>query len=350
MKMKLGNEYLDYAVEQIVNLCRIPSPTGFTGEVQQYLVRELERMGYRPEVTHKGSVLVDLGGEGDALALAAHVDTLGAMVRAVKANGRLRLTKIGGYPENNIEGENCTIHTRSGKTFSGTIQLTEPSIHVSENTGTLKRDDSTVEVIVDEKVEKREDTLALGIRTGDFISFDPRTVVTSSGFIKSRHLDDKASAGILMALARLVRDGKIKLARKVWLVFTTYEEVGHGGAAGIPEGIVEMISIDMGAVGDDLETNEYKVSICAKDSGGPYDYQVTTRLINLAEKHKLNYAVDIYPRYGSDVNATLSAGYDIRHGLIGPGVYASHGYERTHRDGIENTLKLLAGYVSSVQV
>lgn len=343
--MQIEKEYLDYAVEQIVNLCRIPSPAGFTEGVQQYLVLELGRLGYQPEVTRKGSVVVKLGGEGDALALVAHVDTLGAMVRAVKENGRLRMTKIGVYPENNIEGENCTIHTRSEKTFSGTIQLTEPSVHISENTGTLKRDDSTVEVVVDEKVEKREDTLALGIRAGDFISFDSRTVVTASGFIKSRHLDDKASAGILMALARLVRDEKIRLARKVWLVFTTYEEVGHGGACGIPEEIVEMISVDMGAIGDDLETNEYKVSICAKDSEGPYDYRVTTRLINLAEEHHLNYAVDIYPRYSSDVSVALKAGYNIRHGLIGPGVFASHGYERTHRDGVENTLRLLAEYV-----
>ncbi len=347
LKMVIDNAYLDYAVEQIVKLCRIPSPSGYTGEIAEYLIAELSAMGFKPVLTNKGSVVVDLGGGKDGLALAAHMDTLGAMVRSIKSNGRLRITKIGGYTEDSVEGENCLVHTRKGKVFSGTIQITEPSVHVYENTGTLKREDATIEVVLDEKVESKEDTCALGIRAGDFISFDARTVLTDSGFIKSRHLDDKAGVGILLALAKLVRDGKITPTRKVWLVFTAYEEVGHGGAAGIPEDITEMISVDMGAVGDDLETNEYKVSICAKDSNGPYDYSVTTRLINIAEEQKLNFAVDIYPRYGSDAGVALRAGYDIKHGLIGPGVYASHGYERTHREGIFNTLKLLAGYISS---
>lgn len=343
--MIIESSYTEYAIEQIVNLCKIPSPSGFTKQAVEYLVKEFEGMGYRPVTTKKDSVRVDIGGEGEPLVLAAHVDTLGAMVRAIKDNGRLRITKIGGYPENNVETENCSIHTRTGKVYSGTVQLTKPSTHVYEDVGDVKRNDSTMEVVLDEKVKSKEEVRKLEIRTGDFITFDPRTVVTNSGFIKSRHLDDKASAGILIALARFVKEKDIKLSRKVTLLFTTYEEVGHGGSSGIPQDTVEMISVDMGAVGDDLETTEYKVSICAKDSQGPYDYDVTTRLINLAESLGLNYAVDIYPRYGSDVDSTLRAGYDLRHGLIGPGVYASHGYERTHREGIENTFKLLAAYI-----
>lgn len=338
-------DYTKYSVQQIVNLCRIPSPSGFTVKVREYLLKELASMGFDPYVTNKGSVLACLGGEGDHLVLAAHVDTLGAMVRAIKSNGRIRFTKIGGYPENNIENENVTIHTRDGKEYSGTVYINGPAAHVYRDSGSSKRDDSTMEIVLDEIVKSQKDTLKLGISTGDFISLDSRTIHTPSGFIKSRHLDDKASAGILLGLARMVKDGKITLKRKVTILFTTYEEVGHGAASGIPEDTLEMISVDMGAVGDDLETDEYKVSICAKDSGGPYDYDVTTELIRLAKAHKLNYAVDIYPFYGSDVEGALSAGYDIKHGLIGPGVFASHGYERTHTKGVDNTLKLLKAYV-----
>jgi len=202
-----------------------------------------------------------------------------------------------------------------------------------------------MEIVLDEIVKSKQDTQNLGISAGDFVTLDSRTVVTPSGFIKSRHLDDKASAGIMLALAKMVADGKLAPGRKVTLLFTTYEEVGHGASSGVPAGTKEMISVDMGAVGEDLETDEYKVSICAKDSGGPYDYDVTSALIQTAKEHKLDYAVDIYPFYGSDVEGTLRAGYDIKHGLIGPGVFASHGYERTHSKGVANTLLLLQHYV-----
>ncbi len=236
------------------------------------------------------------------------------------------------------------MHTRDGKEFEGTFKHIDPAVHVNKNLGKEERTDKNVELILDERVSNKEDVEKLGISTGDFVSIDPKTVVTKKGFIKSRHLDDKASAGVLITLAKYIKDNDINLKRKLYLIFTTYEEVGHGGSC-IPDDVVEMISVDMGAVGDDLQTDEYKVSICAKDSGGPYDYDVTTKLINIAKKEKLNYAVDIYPAYGSDVEATLRAGYEIKHGLIGPGVSASHGYERTHREGIENTLKLLIKYI-----
>ena len=343
--MKIGKSHVTHAIDAIVRLCAIPSPSGFTAEATAHLDATFRAMGHEPVITRKGSVLVDLGGTGDALVLAAHVDTLGGMVRAVKSNGRLRMTKIGGFSEHTVEAENCTVFTRDGRRYSGTLQLNQPSAQVSEDVRNAKRDDTTMEVVLDEKVSKPEDVEKLGIRAGDFIAFDPRTVVTPSGFLKSRHLDDKASAGILIALAKWVKEKGVAPARRTWLLFTTYEEVGHGGASGLPADLMEMISVDMGAVGDDLETDEHTVSICAKDSRGPYDYEVTSRLIRLAEKKKLGFAVDIYPSYGSDVDVALSAGYDIAHGLIGPGVYASHGYERTHRDGVENTLRLLAAYI-----
>ena len=339
-------KYVDYAVEQIINLCNTPSPSGFTKKVESYLIEEFNKMGYKPYSTNKGSVVVDLGGEGNGLLLAAHVDTLGAMVRAIKNNGRLRITKIGSYPENYIETENCTIHTRTGKEYSGTIQLENPAVHVHKDISGIIRDDSNIEVVIDEKVKSREEVLELEISAGDFVTFDSRTVYTESGFIKSRHLDDKASSGILIALAKYLKENNIKLNRKTYLMFTTYEEVGHGASTAIPEGVKEFISVDMGAVGDDLETDEFKVSICAKDSRGPYDYDINNKLIALAKDKKLNYAVDIYPYYGSDADAALAAGYDLKHGLIGPGKASSHGYERAHLEGIENTFILLKEYIN----
>ncbi len=338
-------KYTDFAVKQIVNLCNIPSPSGYTQKATEYLMKIFKDLGFTPLYTRKKAVLVTLGGEGDHLILAAHVDTLGAMVRSIKGNGRIRHTKIGGFPENNIENENIIVHTRDGKEYEGTAYLVHPAVHVYSDVGSMTRNDETVEIILDEKVSSKKDVEKLGIKVGDFISFDPRTKVTKSGFIKSRHLDDKASAGLLIALAKMVADKEITLSRKVSLLFTTYEEVGHGGSAGIPQDTTDMISVDMGAVGDDLTTDEYKVSICVKDSGGPYDFDLTNDLIKIAETMKLNHALDIYPRYGSDVEATLHAGYDIRHALIGPGVFASHGYERTHKSGVENTLKLLVEYI-----
>lgn len=336
---------LNYAAEQIIKLCKIPSPTGYTMKVTAYLEKTLKEMGFEPQYSHKGSIYANLGGEGDPLVLAAHVDTLGLMVRAIKGNGRLRFTKLGGYPANNIENENVIIHTRGGKEYTGTVYLNGPAVHVYSDAGTRARDDENMEIVIDEIVKDQKDVQNLGISAGDFVSLDARSILTDSGFIKSRHLDDKASAGILLALAKEVSENQLQPKRKVSILFTTYEEVGHGAASGFPADTVEMLSVDMGAVGDDLSTDEYKVSICAKDSGGPYDWDVTNSLVNLAKELKLDYAVDIYPFYGSDVGAALRAGHDIKHGLIGPGVFASHGYERTHLKAVENTLKLLRGYI-----
>lgn len=338
-------EYTNHAINKILELCRIPSPTGFTHNICKHIAEELSKMGFEPKFSRKGSVSACLGGEGEHLVLAAHVDTLGLMVRSIKSNGCLRFTLLGGYPANNIEQENVTVHTRDGRTYTGTVYLNEPAVHVNHDSGGTKRNDESMEIVLDEIVKTRDETLALGISGGDFVSLDPRCILTPSGFIKSRHLDDKASAGILLALAKEIADKKLSPKRKISILFTTYEEVGHGASSGFADDTVEMISVDMGAIGDDLQTDEYKVSICAKDSGGPYNYEVTTALINLAKELKLDYAVDIYPFYGSDVEAALRAGYDIKHALIGPGVFASHGYERTHTKAVENTLKLLRGYI-----
>lgn len=343
--MNMDQEPVDVAVAHALELCAIPSPTGFTKAAEAYLEKALGSAGFTPTRTKKGSIYAALGGSGRPLVLAAHVDTLGAAVRSVKANGRLRYSKIGGYPDLNLVGQTCLVHTRDGRTFSGTFQPVDASSHVNGKLKELKPDDENMEVLLDERARSREETLALGLSPGDIISIDARPVLTPSGFLKSRHLDDKASAGILLALAELVGTGKLRPGRELFLLFTTYEEVGHGGAV-VPASVEEFISVDMGAVGDDLGCDEYKVSICAKDSNGPYDWDTTNALRAAAINAGCDFAVDIYPSYGSDAEAALFSGHDVRHGLVGPGVYASHGYERTHRDALANTLALLAEYIS----
>ena len=334
---------LTYICDQLKALTAIPSPTGFTKQATNYLVETLTAMGLSPEVSNKGNVLVCLGGEGNPLVLASHVDTLGAMVRAIKDNGRLRPTTLGGHQWRTADGENCTVHTRDGRTYTGVVLNTEPSAHVADEK--VEQVEKNMEVLLDENVGTADETRALGIQNGDIIAMDPRTTVTPSGYIKSRFLDDKLSASILLGLARAAAVGEVSLARKVSLLFTVYEEVGHGGSF-VPADTRDMISVDMGCVGADLACTEREVSICAKDSGGPYNYDLVSELAGIAAELELGYAIDVYPHYGSDVEATLTAGYDIRHGLVGPGVYASHNYERSHTDGVRNTYELLRAYVA----
>jgi len=339
--------YAQYAAEKAVELLAIDSPSGFTKAAAEWVKREFSALGYKAELTVKGGVLVDLGGENaeDGLLLEAHTDTLGAMVAEVKDDGRLRVTNLGGMRAENAEAENVRVYTRDGKVIEGTLQLINASVHVNDDYGSTKRNFDTTEVVLDEDVKSGEDTRALGIEVGDIVCFDPRTRITESGYIKSRFLDDKLSVGILLGFAKWLKDGGKTLPRRTWIHVTVYEEVGHGGAASVPAGVTEAISVDMGCVGEGLSCTERQVSICAKDSGGPYSYEVVGKLIAAAKKENADYAVDVYPHYGSDVEATLSGGVDLRHGLIGAGVYASHGYERSHMDGVWSTLKVLKGYL-----
>lgn len=336
-------------VRRAVELLAIDSPSGYTRQAAEHVMGAYEAMGLRPEMTRKGGVMVCLNPEApaeDGLLLEAHLDTLGAMVSEISGSGRLHLTSLGGMQPNNGEAENVRIVTRSGKVYTGTFQLKNASTHVNGEYASTKREYKTMEVVIDEEVSSREDVEKLGIMTGDVVCFDPRTVVTPSGYIKSRFLDDKLSAAILLELAAQVAAGEIKPKRRVWEHITVFEEVGHGGSASVPEGVAEALSVDMGCVGDGLSCDERQVSICAKDSGGPYHYEVVSALIEAARRGGADFAVDVYPYYGSDVEATLRAGYDLRHGLIGPGVYASHGYERSHRKGVCNTLLLLDAYLA----
>ena len=344
----------DYMVEQAVKVLSIDSPTGFTARAAEYVMGEYRRLGYDPVLTTKGGILVCVNeGNGQAsgkpeeapILLQAHMDTLGGMVCSINEKGRLALSPLGGMNPNNGEAENCRVYTRSGKVYTGTFQMKNASIHVNGSYNTTARSYDVMEVVLDELVESKADALALGILPGDIVAFDPRTVVTESGFIKSRFLDDKLSVGILLGYARHLKESEARPARKIYQHITVFEEVGHGGAGSVPADVTEILAVDMGCVGDGLDCKETQVSICAKDSGGPYHYDVVTGLVNAAQKADLDFAVDVYPHYGSDAEAALRAGYDCRHGLIGSGVYASHGYERSHKKGVENTLGLLISYL-----
>ena len=339
--------YAEYAWEQTAALLAIDSPSGFTANAAHWVRDAFAKLGFDAQITTKGGVLVDLGGTDgtDGLMLAAHTDTLGAMVAQIKPDGRLRVTALGGMNACNAEAENVRVYTRDGKVLDGTLQLCNASVHVNGDYSSAKRSFDTTEIVLDEAVASEADAKKLGIQVGDIVCFDPRTRRTASGYLKSRFLDDKLSVGILLGFAKYLSDNKIAPNRRVWIHITVYEEVGHGGSGSVPAGITEAISVDMGCVGEGLSCTERECSICVKDSGGPYSYEVVGKLIDAAKREDAAYALDVYPYYGSDVEATLRAGFDIRHGLIGAGVYASHGYERSHMDGVYNTLKVLKGYL-----
>lgn len=343
----MSKDYVDYMVEETRKILAIDSPSGYTREVADYVMEEYKKLGYEPQLTVKGGILVAIGGRDkeNAVQLEAHIDTLGAMVAEIKSNGRLRVTAVGGMNANNAEAENCKVITRFNGSYEGTLQLINASIHVNDEYDGIKRSYDSVEVILDENVKTKEDTEKLGIMTGDFVCFDPRTTVTKSGYIKSRFLDDKLSVGILLGYAKYLKEEHATPERMIYQHITVFEEVGHGGAASIPEGVTEVISVDMGCVGEGLACDETQVSICAKDSHGPYHYDVVSGLIKAAKENNIDFAVDVYPHYGSDADVALTAGYDVRHGLIGAGVYASHGYERSHVDGVKNTFGLLKAYL-----
>ena len=341
---------MQQAIDYLKKLTSIASPTGFTREVSDYLVEEVERLGYTAIRTNKGGVNVVVKGKNDNKhrVVTAHVDTLGAMVRGVKADGRLKMSKIGGYPWNMIEGENCLVHVAStGETVSGTILIHQTSTHVYRDAGTAERTEDNMEVRLDAKVRNEKETRDLGIDVGDFISFDPRTIITETGFIKSRFLDDKVSAAILLDLLRKYKEENIQLPHTTHFMFSVFEEVGHGANSNLPKEAVEYLAVDMGAMGDDQQTDEYTVSICVKDASGPYNYEFRNHLVQLAKENGIQYKLDIYPYYGSDASAAMRAGAEVKHALLGAGIESSHSYERTHIDSVEETYKMVNVYLQS---
>ena len=337
----------DYVLNTAKRILEFDSPTGFCFDIMEEIKKIATGFGYEFSTTRKGCGVITVKGESNerVIGLAAHVDTLGAMVRSITSSGTLKFTLLGGPIPATMDSEYCKIRTRDGKIYTGTFLSTSPAVHVYPDSKDKKRDTENMEVRIDEKVLSKKDVEDLGICPGDFIFLDTKTTITESGFIKSRFIDDKGSVAALMGLLELLNREKITPKYTIKLFISVYEEVGHG-ASYIPQDITEMIAVDMGCIGDDLSCTEYDVSICAKDSGGPYDYNMVTSLINLAKDNNIKYAVDIYPMYGSDVGAALRGGNDIRGALIGTGVHASHGMERTHYEGLENTIKLLLAYIS----
>ncbi|MGV3010796.1 M42 family metallopeptidase [Streptococcus thoraltensis] len=340
-------------VDYITRLTNIPSPTGFTKTIMNYMTSELQSFGYEPVRTHKGGIMVSVKGKDDDKhrVVTAHLDTLGAMVRAIKPDGRLKMDLVGGFVYNAIEGENCTVHiAKNGKEISGTILMHQTSVHVYKDAGTAERNQANMEVRLDEKVTSAEETRALGIEVGDFISFDPRVVVTPNGFIKSRHLDDKVSAAILLELLKTYQEEGIELPYTTHFYFSAFEEVGHGANSSLPPQTVEYLAVDMGAMGDDQATDEYTVSICVKDASGPYHYELRQHMVALCEDQHIPYKLDIYPYYGSDASAAVRAGAEVKHALLGAGIESSHSYERTHIDSVEATERLVDAYLQSEMI
>lgn len=344
-RRRLTMATIDYIINTIEKLVNIPSPSGFTKEVMEFVKAEAEGFGYASEFSQKGGLIIAVKGKiEETLGLSAHVDTLGAMVRSIDSDGNLKLALVGGYTLHSIEGSYCKIHTRDNRTYTGTILIKSSSVHSYDDAKTLERTDRNMLIRIDEIVKNKEDVLALGINSGDYVSFDAQFKYTEKEFIKSRHLDDKASVAVLLGMLKDMSDNKLIPKSCLKILISNYEEVGFG-ASWVPTEIKELLAIDMGAIGDDLNGNEYAVSICAKDSHGPYDYDMTNRLIALAKENELDYVVDIFPHYGSDVTAALAGGNNIRGALIGQGIHASHGMERTHKSALVNTLQLVEAFV-----
>jgi putative aminopeptidase FrvX len=346
--MSLPSVDQDYLIGFLSGLIEIPSPTGYAQRAIAYTQQALSAYPLlNLTQTRKGALVVEWPGQHtDApRALTAHTDTLGAMVKEIKSNGRLKLTKIGGFAWNTVEGEGCTVFPRQGETIRGSLLLTKASGHVhGGQVNELKREDDNMEVRLDARTTSREETEGLGIRVGDFVAFDPRLELTN-GFVRSRHLDDKACVACLVSAVKALQDARMQPQQTTYLHISNYEEVGHGAAAGIPPQVVELVAVDMAAVGEGQTSDEFHATLCLKDSGGPYHHDLSQRLRLLAEAQDIPHKVDIYPYYGSDGEAFWRAGGDVAVALIGPGVDASHNYERTHIDALLATTRWIVAYL-----
>ncbi len=342
---------ISYITDSLMDLVNIPSPSGNTKKIIQWISIQLDQLQVSYTIANKGLLLATIPGKNNEQhrLLTAHVDTLGAMVKELNEDGTLRITNIGGFRWNSVEGEYCLIDSET-ETFTGTILTTQPSVHVYKDSGKLERSEENMVVRLDEKVTSKEELEKLGIEVGDFVSFDPRAVITKKGFVKSRHLDDKASVAILLGIIKTIKDQQMELPYTTHFLISNNEEIGYGGNSNIPDQTVEFLAVDMGAIGVGQATDEYTVSICAKDSSGPYHLGFRRKLVQLAKENGIGYKVDIYPYYGSDASAALRAGADIIHGLIGPGIDASHSNERTHITSLEETAKLVYAYITSEEL
>lgn len=337
-----------YLMEFLSGLLLTPSPTGYAHKAVRYTENALAEFPFLELYrTRKGALVAKWPVSGDRapVALTAHVDTLGAMVKEVKSNGRLKMTAIGGFAWNTVEGEGCTVFTANDKHYRGSILLTAASGHVyGKDVNELKRENETMEVRLDAPTESASDTRDLGINVGDFIAFDPRLEIVN-GFVRSRHLDDKACVACILAAIKSMVEAGLAPTRTTYFLFSNYEEVGHGAAAGIPAEVEELLAVDMAAVGEGQNSDEYHVTLCVKDTGGPYHHEFSQRLRQIADQYEISHRVDIYPYYGSDGEAFWRAGGDVAVALIGPGVDASHNYERTHMQALIGTTQWIIAYM-----
>lgn len=341
---------LDSSVEFLVGLLNTPSPTGYSLEAIRYVRAAFERLNIPDLTLHettKGALVAQWRGASSSAprGVTGHVDTLGLMVKDIKGSGRLKMTQLGGFMWQAVEFEGVTIRTHEDRRYRGTVLPSNPSTHVNKTIRTQVRDEDTMEVRIDARTFSAADTRALGIEVGDFIFLDPRVEVTDTGFIRSRHLDDKSGVAVIYGAMQALRDAGLAPAQDTTILIANYEEVGHGGAAGFPDGLAELLAIDMAALGDGQNSTEYDVTICVKDGSGPYHFQMNNKLRRIAGQHGIRYKTDIYPFYSSDGSAYWRAGGTARVGLIGPGVEASHAYERMHKDSLTHSIHLLARYL-----
>lgn len=335
-----------YLLEALRRLVEAPSPTGFTGAASAEIERMAGELGYKAGRRANGALVVTVPGPGDGCAaVAAHFDTLGLMVRGINADGTLAFTSIGGNILPTLDGEYCRVHSASGRVYTGTVLSAAASLHVFPEAKTAPREEGNMLIRIDERVRSREEAAALGIETGDFVSIEPKFCLTASGYVKSRHLDDKAGTACLLAALKLLAESGRVPSRTVKFIFSAQEETGCG-CSSLPEGVDTLIGVDMGCVGGELACTEHDVSLCVKDSSGPYDRALTTELYALAQANGISCRKDVYPNYASDVSAARMGGNDIAGALIGPGVSASHGMERTHTDALLGTARLVYIYIT----
>ena len=340
---------LKYTLKKTVELLAIPSPVGYTHMAIEWVRKELESLGVKKyNITKKGALIAYVKGKDSNYKkmISAHVDTLGAVVKKVKKNGRLEITNVGGFAWGSVEGEHVTIHTLSEKTYTGTILPIKASVHVYGDVAReMPRTEETMEIRIDEDVKTDQDVFKLGILQGDFVSLDPRTRVLENGYIKSRYLDDKLCVAQILAYLKYLKDNKLKPRTDLYIYFSNFEEIGHGVSV-FPEDLDEFIAVDIGLVaGEDAHGDEKKVNIIAKDSRSPYDYTLRKKLQEAANKNKIQYTIGVHNRYGSDATTAILQGFDFKYACIGPNVDATHHYERCHNDGIIETIKLLIAYL-----
>lgn len=337
---------LEWMVDILFDLVRIPSPSGRTDAVIQYIGDIVDGLGFDMELTRQGALLIDLPGETETIdrGVVVHADTIGCMVSALKDSGRLSVVPVGTFSARFAEGARVQIVTEHPDVvYSGTILPLKASGHAfDDEVDTQPVGWDQVEVRVDEAVHSREDLEELGIEIGNTVALQAGPTRTKSGFLNSRHLDGKAGVAIALAVAKAVRDGSVTLPHRTSIMVTIFEEVGHGASAGLPDGIAELVSIDNAVCAPGQASTETGATIPLLDMHGPFDYHLTRKLLTLGKAHGLEVIRDVFKHYRSDVAAALEAGAGARSALIAFGLDASHGWERTHVDSLMACAKLLS--------